>query len=369
MRGTLRFVSGAWRLQIRVNGRFKTQTVHAPNTREGRRVAERALARMVLDHDAHQGAGGGEWTVAQWWDKCMRLRGHLAGWSQSTERTFTVYIHRHMETVWLHTLAPSDVAAFYAKLQAEPGVRAKRLSDASIRRFHNSFRAVLELAVKDQIIARNPAQAVTLAALPDPVVTPAKPEEVRALLAAAEKTPMLLAYVAVAANTGQRRGSLCALRWSDLDDGVLTVQRGWTRGPDGWTMRTTKTGSVVRAHLGPSTLELLDRWRDLSAVQHAECRLEPEWMFTRVPGEAILPTTMSSRMDRVREKAGVTATMKSMRPYFATSLLRGGTTIRTVQKLGGWSNPNILLKHYAGYADPEAVAAGAAIETETFGDG
>jgi integrase len=368
MRGTLRWKDGAWRLQFKIEGRWVHRTVRAPNTKAGRAAAERERARMVLDLSAGRHAGGGEWTVAQWWDHCLRLRrAHLAGWSQSTERSYTFYVHRDLSDVWLYTLTPAGVRDFYLGLLTKPGMRKARLSPASVHRIHDSFRAVLEMAVQEGLLDRNPAERAKLPTLPDPEVRPAKLEEIHALIEAAPDDPMMLSFIAIGSNTGQRRGSLCALQWSDLDEGVLTFRRGWTRGPDGWDLRATKTGRNVRSHLGPLTLGVLDAWREATESMHGDCYVDPVWIFTREPGVPMLPTTMTSRWKKLRESAGVPhVTMKSLRPYFATSLLAQGEELKVVQKLGGWATPQVLLRHYAEYQDPVGAAAAVRHEGAIF---
>lgn len=377
MRGTLRYRNGAWRLQVSLGPdgagrkRFKTATVKAPNTRKGREVADRALARMILDLADRRGAGGGEYTVSQWWDYACAVReGTIAGVSSLADDLAGVYLKKYLGDRWLHALTPTDFIGMYGKMSTEPGLRGVPLAPASVRRHHNSIRSVLELAVEDGVLERNPCERVAkkLPQIQEPTVRPADQDAVAKVLAVAARHPMELALVAVAATTGQRRGSIAALRWEDYEGGVLTFQRAWSRTRAGWMVRPTKSGSTVAFPLGPAVAEILDAWKERSASEHVDCGLELEWVFTREPGVFLKPSTMTKRWERLRAEAGCPAvTLKSLRPYFATSMLRAGVDLTTVQKLGGWAGPQILLRHYSGYADPVAAEAASRHAESTFG--
>src|SRR5207302_7119154 len=64
---------------------------------------------------------------------------------------------------------------------------------------------------------RNPVSAATRPAVPRTTITPPEADDVRFLLALAERHDAVLAcWLHVAVATGARRGEVCALRWSDV---------------------------------------------------------------------------------------------------------------------------------------------------------
>jgi len=78
-------------------------------------------------------------------------------------------------------------------------------------------RAVAQ-AVRWGRIPRNPVSSATRPEVPRSTVTPPNIDEVRALLALAQKTdPKLSCWLDIATGSGARRGEVCALRWSDID--------------------------------------------------------------------------------------------------------------------------------------------------------
>lgn len=72
-------------------------------------------------------------------------------------------------------------------------------------------------------------------------------------------------------------------------------------------------------------------------------------------------STAAKELKKAVERAGLTdrgrVFVHRLRHSFASNLLRGGVNIRAVQSLGRWSNPKILLKHYAGVIPQDLVDA------------
>jgi integrase len=85
-----------------------------------------------------------------------------------------------------------------------------------------------------------------------------------------------LLLVRLAADSGARRGELAALRLSDLDGRVLTIEQSLSAG----VLGSTKSGRTRRVTLGSGTAEMIRRH-----FQAWAARTEPEqdWLFSRSP--------------------------------------------------------------------------------------
>ena len=70
----------------------------------------------------------------------------------------------------------------------------------------------------------------------------------------------------------------------------------------------------------------------------------------------ILPERLFQRFKKLLIKTGLDTDLNihSIRHSVATRLLNLGASIRTVQAIGGWSSPDVLLKVYA-HTSPEEV--------------
>jgi integrase len=95
-------------------------------------------------------------------------------------------------------------------------------------------------------------------------------------LFAAEQSLLL---VRLAADCAARRGELAALRLSDLDGRILTIERSLSAG----VLGATKSGRTRRVSLGLGTVDMIRRhFRDWAA------RVEPEqdWLFSPTPSRS-----------------------------------------------------------------------------------
>jgi integrase len=143
---------------------------------------------------------------------------------ESTKENYATVVRAHLVPgpfgeISLDRLQPSDVEALIV------AKRAEGKSAATVRLIYTVLRAVLDTAVRDGLLARNPAAAVKRPAAAPKEATYLTPDQVTELLAAAREE-RLYALVVLLAGTGLRRGEGLALHWSDVDleAGVLRVR-------------------------------------------------------------------------------------------------------------------------------------------------
>ena len=119
------------------------------------------------------------------------------------------------------SINPPAIRAWHAKAIRGPGGRT------AISQSYRFIRAVLNVAVQDGAIVRNPCQIPGAGAQKSPERSIATPSQVAELIDAT--TPRFRAAVALAAWCGLRRGEICALRTTDvdLDHGRVTVRRNY----------------------------------------------------------------------------------------------------------------------------------------------
>ncbi|MCG2807119.1 MAG: tyrosine-type recombinase/integrase, partial [Coriobacteriia bacterium] len=119
----------------------------------------------------------------------------------------------------LDRLRPSDIDALILKLND------KGLADATVQRIFTVLRVALSGAVRDGLIARNPASSVKQPSVAKKETRHLSSAEVTRLLDAAKgsRYHCLLALIAA---TGLRRGEAAALKWKDLNlkTGTLHVR-------------------------------------------------------------------------------------------------------------------------------------------------
>src|SRR3954454_20092316 len=203
------------------DGRLRT----APNTFESRPDAARFLA--AVETDMQRGLWSdpktGDTTLrvyADAWLAERRVRGHpLAPRTVDTYRhSLDMWILPFLGDMPLRTLTPAAVRRWHAEVAASTGTTATRQAYALLR-------AILNTAVADDAIARNPCRirGAGQARTPErPLIDPADVERAAAAMPSGLEATVLLALWA-----HLRIGEVLGLerRDVDLDAGTLTVDR------------------------------------------------------------------------------------------------------------------------------------------------
>lgn len=153
----------------------------------------------------------------------------------------------------LDKVRPSHVEGWLA------GLRGKGLSDSTVRSGYTILRAVLDAAVRDEELSKNPAVVVKRPTVDRDEAAYLSPAQVKSLLTTAEKSryrPLFELLVI----TALRRGEALALKWRDVDEAKAVLRvRGTLGRQDGELVVTKpKTEKSKRAiHITPATAALL----------------------------------------------------------------------------------------------------------------
>jgi integrase len=297
---------------------------------------------------------------------------YLAGWLErqrvavrpSTWRTAEQYVRGYLipalGRIQLTRLTANDVSAALARFvkegrPAQPGQdRPPRpVSPVTAAHVRATLRAALTDAYKAGTIGRNVASDAKAPKVPDHRVTYLTGAEVARLLSATAEDALGPLY-ALAASTGLRRGELVGLRWSDVTDGALAVQRSVARDDaGGWSASDTKSVRSRRTLPLPAMARnALDRQRKRQAA--ARLAAGTAWqdrdglVFTDAVGRPLLPEYVSHAFARARLTAGLpTATLHQLRHTAATMLLAEGVPLAVISDWLGHSSIGVTAKHYA----------------------
>lgn len=163
--------------------------------------------------------------------------------------------------------------------------------------------------------------------------------------------PHLSNVVALALNTGLRRGDLCAVTWAsvDRDAGLLK----W------YTGKGAKHRRQAMIPLTGALRMTLDRCKAFTPRPRSKKRPKPPpeavTILTNVYGLPWKPTGLSSSMDKALADIGVTGTLHGLRRASATHLAAQGLTSRQIARQLGWSEAEAEAMS-AIYVDEEAAA-------------
>jgi len=310
-----------------------TGTHVEPSTESVRDFVERWLRDWADDNVSNK----------TWTRYAQLLRKHLCG---------------RVGSLSIQKLSPADLQAVYAAMARDGLAPLTRLH------VHRVTSTMLKHAMQWGVVARNVATMVDAPRVKAKEIEILTPVQVTTVLEALRGKP-IYPIVAVLLATGLRRSEVLGLRWQDvdLDGGTLRVEQTLeqtTRG--GLVFRPPKTRHGRRTvTLAPSTVAVLrEHWRS-----QQEQRLffgvgkapDDALVFSSWDGLPYLPATLTLQWRRAMKRAGLTATLHSLRHTHASTLIAAGLDVLTISRRLGHGSSAITLNVYAHLFKPDDRAA------------
>jgi integrase len=317
-----------------------------------RREAEQHLAQVL--NQLH--AGGtvpntkkrlGDW-LQEW------LRGHAAHLQPTTEKSYRETIEKHLVPELGHVpigrLSPQAIRDYQAKKLAAG------LSPTSVRYHRMLLREVLQQAVRDGLMVRNPADLVKPPAKQRYEVPTLDEEWVRLFLGEAKRSSRYYRLYLAAITTGMREGELLGLRWQDVDLtlGVASVRQTFYRLGQQKLFKTPKTAKSRRTvDLPPVLVEELRQLRQERDARRRllgrECAADLDLVFCLDDGRPLHVGNLTRRdFRKVLERAGLPQVrFHDLRHGHATLLLQQGVHPKVVQERLGHSTISVTMDTYS----------------------
>jgi integrase len=249
----------------------------------------------------------------------------------------------------------------------------KGLGDSTVRQIHWILSGALDRAVVWKWISVNPAEHADKPGLPIPNPQPPTVDEVGRLITAAwEEDEDWGSFLSTKTTTGNRRGEMCALRWTDLErrngaTSVLRIERSIFVNDDGQLEeKDTKTHQQRRVVLDAESDAVLDEQEQRARQRAAQAGIafNPNgYIYSPVPDGSIPhhPDTVTKRYARLAKRLGINTTLKNHRHYNATELINAGYNVRAAAgRLGHSGGGTTTLRVYtAWWSEADQRAAGA----------
>ncbi|HEX2397059.1 MAG TPA: tyrosine-type recombinase/integrase [Solirubrobacteraceae bacterium] len=245
---------------------------------------------------------------------------HLPRLAAKTRQDYAATYDRHVSPslggLRLRELTPETIARWQASLLAAGGGRV------AVRHALSLLGTILESAFRAERITRNPVRLVKKAPRPRRAeIRPLGPETVERMRAAA--SPRDATLLSVLAYAGLRPGEALALRWGDVRERTLLVERALSLGEEADTK--TRRHRTVRL-LDPLRRDLAE-WR-LASGRPADSAL----VFPSAEGDPWSLAAYQSWRRRTFARAVRAAGLDHARPYdlrhgFASLLLHEGRSV------------------------------------------
>jgi integrase len=318
----------------------------------GSRAADSAL-RDLIDQQAPGRSDGVGVTFGQlldkWLEECERM-----DLSPTTLRTYRAQIKRtirpRLGKVKLNQLSAKHLDDLYGVMKDDGK------SPKTIRNHHAIISSALHQAVRWGWVKTNVAERAKPPRVAQRRVQAPSVDVVRDVIEEAEKRdPKLASLLMLAALTGMRRGELCALRWSDVDVklGTMEVSRSVVVVVGGLAEKTTKTDRSRTVALDAVGVALMQRHQKqvLGWLKESGGTLQPDaFVFSPLVESTVpyRPDNVTSFFIRVRnEVKAPTVRLHDLRHFTATQLIGAGVDVRTVAGRLGHSDPSLTLRIYS----------------------
>ena len=347
--------SGTWRWSMRLgvdpaNGDIRriSRTFKAKN-----RTAADKIVRSFLDEMAEnpvQGSGVKFSVLAAEWLDHIEMQGRSPSTLDTSRRAIKNSIGPAFGDRPINTITARDLDRYYADLST-----VGKLKPASIRRYHAIISSALAQSVKWGWLNENVAAKASPPVIERSNLKVPSLQEIQQIVnyfVEHEKMVYALAVI-LATATGMRRGELCALRWSDMEDGIITVDTGLLAINGRLITTTTKSGKSRIVAPDERMFEVLDDWRSTQNALASQFKVKVKkdgYVLSSWPDATrpMNPDTLTTTFGKAAKALDLRHIhFHSLRHYAATELLAGGVDVRNAASMLGHSNPRLTLETYA----------------------
>ena len=331
-------------------GKQRRKSVYAPTQAECRkklREATEAVANGTYFEPA-------KITVAEWFN--LWLAEYLGSVKHATAISYGQHVKNHVlpniGAVKLADLRAPMIQRIYNNLQRQG------ISPKTIKNLHGCIHKSLEVAVRNDYIARNPADVCTLPRIEKSEIQPLDAPDIKKLLEAlnGHKHEVL---IKTAMFTGMRIGELIGLTWDcvDFENGVICVKKQLLRPRvkgEGYTYGTLKNDKPRTITPANAVMDMLRAHKRRQAQQRLLAGSAwddggfPGLVFTNELGGHLCHNHISKQLDKALEAAGIPKhRFHDLRHTYAVNSLRAGDDIKTVQENLGHHTAAFTLDMYA----------------------
>lgn len=319
-------------------------------------------------------------------DATMTVRDWLTEWTatsleasprkESTKELYRHLIRHHLleppfGSRRLDQLRPAHIEALLLALRSKTRERERgsvvvqvpALADSTVQRLFSVLRVALDGAVRDGLLARNPAHLVRQPAVQRKEARFLSPADVGAILdrTRGSRYAPVLTFIA---HTGVRKGEALGLRWDDVDfaRGTIRIRSTLSRTRGQLAATAPKTPRSRRLlPMTPAVAELLRTRRaeaEADGVKAESLWTPTDFVFTSQTGAPLDPRNVLRALTTAAAAAGLEGvTVHTFRHSAATGMLEAGIHLKAVSELLGHSDIRITGDVYGHVSTETARAA------------
>ena len=229
------------------------------------------------------------------------------------------------------------------------------LSAKTVRNIAGVLSSAFARAIKWGLVSSNPVTNSEPPRVRKHLAIALTPAQQSMLLESASGPWCIRAYLEVDAATGCRRGELLALRWSDLANGCVTIERSLTQTRAGLQFKPTKTEKPRRIVLPESAIAALEvhrkRQDEFRQKFGPDYRSDLDLVFANPDGNPLKPDSISATISALFKRLKIPKpkgnSLHLLRHSHTSVLLAAGVPLPAVSARLGHSSVRTTQEIYA----------------------
>ena len=346
-------------------GKLIRKSIYGKNQKEVRQK----LSKVTTEIDEGLYLEPAKMTLSDWMD--LWYKEYTFVKKYSTLKGYKAQINKHIRPgigkYNLSQLNPMILQRFFNHL-SEPNEKGKVLSPKSIKNVYIILSGILEQAVENEMISKNPCKKVKLPKVYNKQITPLTDKQVKDFLEIISTDEIYGTILRVIVFTGLRLGEAMGLTWDcvDFEKGALNINKQLQRRPQkdgGSTLTSVKSGKPRILKPAPFVMQLLkiryteqimqkQRSEDLWLAWSNEEEHKKALVFTNLQGGYLIPKRVYLHFKSAAVAIGAPdARVHDLRHTYAVLSLQNGDDIKTVQENLGHASAAFTLDVYGHVSD------------------
>ena len=346
-------------------GKLIRKSIYGKNQKEVRQK----LSKVTTEIDEGLYLEPAKMTLSDWMD--LWYKEYTFDKKYSTLKGYKAQINKHIRPgigkYNLSQLNPMILQRFFNHL-SEPNEKGKVLSPKSIKNVYIILSGILEQAVENEMISKNPCKKVKLPKVYNKQITPLTDKQVKDFLEIISTDEIYGTILRVIVFTGLRLGEAMGLTWDcvDFEKGALNINKQLQRRPQkdgGSTLTSVKSGKPRILRPAPFVMDLLkvryteqlmqkSRAGDAWIGWNNEEEHKKSLVFTNLDGGYITPKRVYLHFKSAANEIGApNARVHDLRHTYAVLSLQNGDDVKTVQENLGHASAAFTLDVYGHVSD------------------
>ena len=375
-----RAANGAGYIRKRSDGRWEGQSTIGYDDKTGKRIRKsvygksqkevrQKISKVSTELDEGIYLEPSKLTLSDWLD--IWLKEYTFDKKYSTVKGYKAQIKKHIRPGLgkynLSQINPMLLQRFFNNLSL-PDDEGNVLSPKSIKNVHIILSGILQQAVENEMIAKNPCKKVKLPKVFKKDIVPLTDDQVKEFLKIVSTDEIYGTLLKVIVFTGLRLGEAMGLTWDcvDFEKGALNINKQLQRRPQkdgGSTLTSVKSGKPRILRPAPFVMDLLkvryteqlmqkSRAGDAWIGWNNEEEHKKSLVFTNLDGGYITPKRVYLHFKSAAKEIGApNARVHDLRHTYAVLSLQNGDDVKTVQENLGHASAAFTLDVYGHVSD------------------